>query len=61
MDYSDHAAHLDAGYPTLTVTDIARYRYPHNHTRRHTPDKADHDRLTRVVQGLEGVVRDLAH
>jgi len=60
VDYSDHAAYLDAGYPALMVTDTAPYRYPHYHTRQDTPDKVDFDRLARVVQGLEGVVRDLA-
>ena len=40
--------------------ECAPYRYPHYHTREDTPDKVDYDRLARVVQGLEGVVRDLA-
>jgi hypothetical protein len=60
VDYSDHAAYLDEGYPALMVTDTAPYRYPHYHTRQDTPDKVDFDRLARVVQGLEGVIRDLA-
>lgn len=60
VDYSDHAAYIDHGYPALMVTDTAPYRYPHYHTREDTPDKVDYDRLARVVQGLEGVVRDLA-
>lgn len=60
VDYSDHAAFIDEGYPALMVTDTAPYRYPHYHTRADTPDKVDYDRLARVVQGLEGVVRDLA-
>ncbi len=61
VDYSDHAAYIDAGYHALMVTDTAPYRYPHYHTREDTSDKVDYDRLARVVQGLEGVVRDLAH
>ncbi len=60
VDYSDHAAFIDEGYPALMVTDTAPYRYPHYHTREDTPDKVDYDRLARVVQGLEGVIRDLA-
>lgn len=60
VDYSDHAAFIDEGYPALMVTDTAPYRYPHYHSRQDTPDKVDFDRLARVVQGLEGVVRDLA-
>ncbi|WP_298209457.1 M28 family peptidase [Acidovorax sp.] len=60
VDYSDHAAYIDQGYPALMVTDTAPYRYPHYHTRQDTPDKVDFDRLARVVLGIEGVVRDLA-
>ena len=59
VDYSDHAAYIDEGYPALMVTDTAPYRYPHYHTHQDTPDKVDFDRLARVVLGLEGVVRDL--
>ena len=51
---------MDAGYAALMVTDTAPYRYPHYHTRADTPDKVDYDRLARVVQGLEQVVRELA-
>jgi len=60
VDYSDHAAYIDEGYPALMVTDTAPYRYPHYHTRHDTPDKVDFDRLARVVQGLEGAIKDLA-
>jgi hypothetical protein len=60
VDYSDHAPFIDEGYPALMVTDTAPYRYPHYHKRQDTPDKVDYGRLARVVQGLEGVIRDLA-
>ena len=60
VDYSDHAAYLDEGYPALMVTDTAPYRYPHYHTRLDTPDKVDYDKLARVVQGVEQVVMELA-
>ena len=57
---SDHWSYWKFGWPAIMVTDTAPYRYPHYHTLRDTPDKLDYDRLTRVVRGLEGVVRDLA-
>lgn len=60
IDWSDHAAYVDAGIPALMVTDTAPYRYPFYHTGKDTPDKIDFDRLARVVAGLQQVVRDLA-
>jgi len=47
----------------LARGDGDRYRafpLPALHTLRDTPDKLDYERLARVVQGLEGVLRDLA-
>jgi hypothetical protein len=60
VDYSDHAAYIDAGYPAIMVTDTAPYRYPHYHSSQDTPDKVDYERLARVVLGVERVVIDLA-
>jgi len=57
---SDQWSYWKFGWPAVMVTDTALFRYPHYHTLRDTPDKLDYDRLARVVQGLEGVVRDLA-
>lgn len=60
VDWSDHWAFWQAGYPALMVTDTAPFRYAHYHTDEDTPDKLDYDRLARVVSGLEQVVADLA-
>jgi len=57
---SDHWSYWRHGWPALMVTDTAPFRYAHYHTLQDTPDKLDYDRLARVVQGLEGVLRDLA-
>jgi Zn-dependent M28 family amino/carboxypeptidase len=57
---SDHWSYWRHGWPALMVTDTAPFRYAHYHTMRDTPDKLDYERLARVVEGLEGVVRDLA-
>src|SRR5436190_273120 len=60
VSWSDQWAYWTFGWPAVMVTDTAPFRYPHYHTLRDTPDKLDYERLARVVQGLEGVLRDLA-
>ena len=60
VDWSDHWAFWQEGYPALMVTDTAPYRYPHYHTAEDTPDKVNYEALARVVKGLEGMLRDLA-
>jgi hypothetical protein len=57
IDWSDHWSFERIGIPALMVTDTALFRYPHYHTAADTPDKVDHERLARVVSGLERVVR----
>ena len=61
VDWSDHWSFWQEGYPALMVTDTAPYRYPHYHTLQDTPDKVDYERLARVVTGLHGMLRELAH
>jgi len=41
------------------ITDTAPFRYPHYHTTQDTPDKIDFDRMARVNEGIEKVVRAL--
>jgi hypothetical protein len=60
ISWSDQWAYWKFGWPAVMVTDTAPFRYPHYHTLRDTPDEVDYERLARVVQGLEGVLRDLA-
>lgn len=60
IDWSDHWAYREHGFPAMMVTDTAPYRYPHYHTAQDTPDKVDYERLALVVKGIEYVVRDLA-
>jgi hypothetical protein len=59
VGWSDHWAFWQEGYPALMVTDTAPFRYPHYHTPDDTPDKVDYDRLARVTEGLEKVIRSL--
>jgi len=41
------------------VTDTAPFRYPFYHMPEDGPDKIDFDRFTRVVNGIEKVIREL--
>jgi Peptidase family M28 len=58
IDWSDHWAFEQVGFPALMVTDTAPFRYPHYHQFTDTPDKVDMESLARVVKGIERVVRD---
>lgn len=60
IGWSDHWAFWQEGYPAVMVTDTAPYRNPHYHQASDTPDKLDYGRMARVVEGLAGVVKELA-
>lgn len=60
IDWSDHWAYRQFGYPAIMITDTAPYRYPFYHTAQDLPDKVDTARLARVVEGLSSVVQRLA-
>lgn len=59
VGWSDHWSFWQAGYAGVMVTDTAPFRYRHYHQAEDTPDKVDHERLARVVAGLEVVVEGL--
>jgi len=61
VDWSDHWAFWQAGYPAIEVSDTAIFRYRHYHTIEDTPDKLDYERMARVVSGLEKVIEELAN
>ncbi|MCG8587069.1 MAG: M28 family peptidase [Pirellulales bacterium] len=60
VGWSDHWSFWQVGYPAVMVTDTAPFRYPHYHQVTDTPDKLDYERMARVVEGLEAVVREMA-
>ncbi len=60
IDWSDHWAFTELGFPAIMLTDTAPFRYPYYHTALDTPDKVDVERLARVVKGIEQMVRDAA-
>jgi Zn-dependent M28 family amino/carboxypeptidase len=60
VGWSDHEAFWAAGVPAVMITDTAPFRNPYYHTPGDTPDRIDYERMTRVVDGLAAVVRQLA-
>jgi len=46
--------------PAIMVTDTALFRYPYYHSPHDTPDKVNYEALTRVVNGLEAMISELA-
>jgi hypothetical protein len=60
IGWSDQWSFWEFDYPAIMVTDTAPFRNPHYHTRNDVPDTLDYDRMARVVEGLGGVVRELA-
>jgi hypothetical protein len=60
IGWSDQWSFWQAGYPGVMVTDTAPYRYPWYHDPEDLPDKLDFERMARVVEGLERVVRGVA-
>ena len=61
VGWSDQWAFWQCGYKALMVTDTAPFRNPNYHTARDTPETIDYARLAQVVDGLEGVIDDIAN
>jgi len=59
VDWSDHWAFWQQGYPAIMVTDTLPFRYGPYHGADDTAEKVDYPRLARVVAGLEKVVETL--
>lgn len=58
--WSDQWSFWQFGWPAVMVTDTAPFRNPHYHDGSDTPDTLDYERLGQVVEGLAGVVEELA-
>lgn len=61
VGWSDHWAFWQEGYDGVMVTDTAPFRNPHYHLASDRPETLDYDAMSRVVEGLERVVADLAN
>ncbi len=60
VGWSDQWSFWRQGYQAIMITDTATFRYPDYHEASDTVDKVDFDRMARVVDGVDAVVRDLA-
>jgi Zn-dependent M28 family amino/carboxypeptidase len=60
INWSDHMAFWENGYPALMITDTAIFRYPYYHSRLDTPDKLDYRRMAQLFSGVQAVITDLA-
>ena len=60
IGFSDHRSFWAAGYRAVMVTDTSFYRNPNYHTSADTPDTLDYERMARVIDAVEAVIRDLA-
>lgn len=60
MGWSDDWAFWREGYPAFIATDTAFLRYPHYHRPTDTPDKLDYRRFAEAVEGLRGMLGELA-
>lgn len=57
---SDDWAFIEAGVPTVSVTDTGPLRNPHHGLASDLPDQLDYDRMSRLVIALSGTIADLA-
>ena len=60
VDFSDHHPYWDRGFPAVMVTDTAFNRNQDYHTEGDTPEKLDYVRMARVIQGVDGAIRELS-
>ncbi len=60
IDWSDHRAFWENGYPAMMLTDTATFRYPHYHSRQDTPDKLNYMRMAQLFSGVRAVVENFA-
>lgn len=61
VGWSDHWAFWQEGYDAVMVTDTAAFRNPHYHLGSDRPATLNYDAFSRVLDGLESVVIDLAN
>lgn len=60
VGWSDHWSFWQEGYQAVMITDTAVFRNPNYHRAGDTPDTLDYDRMARVVEGIEHVIREVA-
>lgn len=60
IDWSDHWSFWQIDVPAIMLTDSALYRYPHYHSRQDSPDKLNYPEFARAVDGIIGMVGEMA-
>jgi hypothetical protein len=60
VGWSDHWSFWQEDYPALMVTDTALFRNPNYHSSSDRPETLDYGSMTRVIEGLQPVVSELA-
>lgn len=58
---SDHWPFWRFRYPAAMITDTTNLRYPHFHTPEDTPARLDYPRYAAVVEGIGGMLREVAN
>lgn len=58
---SDHWSFWQFQYPAAMITDTTNLRYPHFHAPSDTAEQLDYPRYSEVVEGLRGMLRDVAN
>lgn len=56
VDWSDHWAFWQEGYPAVMITDTALFRYQYYHQHDDTWEKLDYGRMAQVLSGLKQVI-----
>jgi Zn-dependent M28 family amino/carboxypeptidase len=60
VGWSDHWAFWKEGFPAVMVTDTALFRYPAYHLNTDRPELVQHEKMARVVSGLQAVIAEMA-
>ena len=60
VGWSDHWAFWKEGFPAVMMTDTALFRYPAYHLNTDRPELVQHDKMARVVSGLQAVIAEMA-
>jgi Zn-dependent M28 family amino/carboxypeptidase len=60
-DWSDHWSFARLGYNAIMITNTAMNRTPYYHTAGDTYEKLDYNRMAMLVDGVEGMLKELAN
>jgi Zn-dependent M28 family amino/carboxypeptidase len=61
ISFSDHWSFWQHDFPAVMVTDTAFFRNPHYHQPTDTADTLDYNKYSRVVSGVDCLLKNIAH